>query len=376
MVVEKFLKITKTGLITTCYINAMDNKININNKINIDDKNSKNNVINLKDDNNDKRIFEVKKVRGYLKNIKSPYIKKYLFEYIDREVLFKLIRYNNGLQKLFEFTLDHYKFFNSILVKQYYYRKNSSLINCDKVLSIYNYFNKRYENSKMYIGDLDLKKSIEEDHLTIAKIMNKVKSSPDKYCVQYRLRLYNNLTGLFSSRYNLRYVNLDFFYMNFKTIDLSFLFHYTSYLTEIEIKNINKETELNLRGFLHYCSDLEKIKFQNIETSKISDVSYMFYYCYKLKTISIQGINILNIIKDNIENNNKSKIENIFAHCNKKVSIDNKAFNLLKEINLDEEITDNEFLLNKLCGGDESLVDPYKNRLKKLIKCVSPGSFL
>ena len=48
-----------------------------------------------------------------LKDIKSHYIMKILFLYVDEKQKLKLIKYNKSLQKNIEISLINYKFFSA-----------------------------------------------------------------------------------------------------------------------------------------------------------------------------------------------------------------------------------------------------------------------
>ena len=47
-----------------------------------------------------------------LKNIKSTYIFKYIFQYLDEKLKLKTLKYNKSLQKSINISIIHFKFFS------------------------------------------------------------------------------------------------------------------------------------------------------------------------------------------------------------------------------------------------------------------------
>ena len=213
-----------------------------------------------------------------LKNIKSKYILKMIFDNIKENIKLNLIRYNKQLQNRLIISINNYKsFLNLELEIIPVENKSGPFINLNDNQK---YFNIYFINNK---NEIKLK-----NRNFINKIDDIIKI---KVVISKEIK---SLKGLFKDCRIIKKIN--FIKFNRKDItNMSELFNGCSSLEEINFSFIKTDNVIDMSYMFDECTSLKKINLSNFNTSKVTNMNYMFNICLSLEEIIINNFNTSNL---------------------------------------------------------------------------------
>ena len=264
-----------------------------------------------------------------LKNIKSNFILKKIFDYIHKRRALKTIRYNKSIQKRINININHYKEYlekySSIEIeikpmKNKYGRFINIKDEDEEYYHIYYNDNKREQikSTSLNKNDKVLKINIIIDH--------QVKSFYD----------------LFKNCKCIKSIYFKKFYRNNIT-NMSYMFYECSSLKKLNSNNFNTNNVTNMRCMFNGCSSLKELNLNNFNTNNVIDMSSMFNGCSSLKEINLNNFNT----------NNVTDMSSMFNGCSS-----------LKELNLNNFNTNNVYNMSYMFNGCSSLKELNLNNFK------------
>ena len=274
-----------------------------------------------------------------IENIKSKYILKLIFDYLNKRRVLELINYNKNIQKKLDIGINDYynEYINPIIIEIIPEKRRGIFINYIGDENNYHiFFNDEInERKKNYISKRDNVKKIKiildyevksfkelfRDCITIEKIN----------FIKFRRKDIIDMSSMFDGCLSLIEVNLS----NFETEnvkDMSFMFHQCKSLTELNLSKFNTKEVTNMSSIFSKCSSLEKIDLSTFDTQNVEDMSYMFYRCESLTELNISNFEFkekvirtymfsecYSLIILNIKNFDEKDINNIFYGFSDKI---------------------------------------------------------
>ena len=289
-------------------------------------------------------------------NIKSKYILQIIFEYLTKDKILQLIRYNKATQKRLGINLKDYREYSRIEIEIIPLKYPSGrFINIKKEDNLYYhiYFNggggeiKRIEFNK---DDNVSKINIIIDYKirSLAYLFSNCGCIRSIHFKNFKRSNINNMTEMFSFCKSLEKINFSDFNTDNVT-NMNNIFHGCSSLKEINLSNFNTINVNTMRSMFSGCFSLEKINLDHLNTSNVTNMSFMFSEC-GLTEINLSNFNTDNVIdmrwmfskcnklkKINISNfntNNVTNISGMFYGCNSLKEINLPNFNADNEINM------------------------------------------
>ena len=238
---------------------------------------------------------------NYLKNIKSKFTLKQIFDYLKENKLLKIIRYNNALQARLNKDIHDYKNYYQIEIEIFPIENiEGKFINISNESLFHIYFNDSKEETKT--NKFNLKDKIKKIKVIIDKDLESLKDL-FRDClfikkinfIKFNRNDIKNISTLFYNCKSLEEIDLSNFKTNSVT-DMSWLFCECSSLKEINLSNFNTNNVNNMSWMFAECSSLEKIDLNNFNTNKVTDLSCMFRGCSSLKEINLSNFNTNNVI--------------------------------------------------------------------------------
>ena len=238
-----------------------------------------------------------------LKNIKSKYILKQIFENISEYILMKLIKYNKKIQNRLEIGVNDYKKFNQIEIEIIPINREDN----NKFINIQD-----EDKSYFHIYFNDDKKEIKTKYFTKYDKINKIKIIIDleiksfknlfKYCnciekirfLKFNRKEVNNMSGMFYDCRTLKELNLKFFHTNNVT-DMSYMFYNCESIEKLYLKNFNTNNVIDMSYMFSLCSSLKELDLNNFNTKNVINMSCMFYACSSLNKLIIDNFNTSNV---------------------------------------------------------------------------------
>ena len=308
----------------------------------------------LKKENKEGIEFEVN-----IKDIKSVFIFKRIFNFVTKLKLLDVIKYNKNSQKKLNININNYKEYSNLYSKieleikvvDKMYGKFINIIDKEEISYFHIYFNnneieikRNYlkENDKVSvikiiidykvkslsqlfqncdcIESINIKKFYRNNIKDMSKMFYRCSSLKEIIFSAYNVDNIENMSNMFFGCSSLKELNLsnfntnnlkDMAYMlsgcsslkkldlsNFITnnvIDMSFLFDGCSSLIELNVSSFNTKFVMYMNGMFHGCSSLKELDISNFRNSDLMDVSFMFDGCKSLKKLKIGHFNITNV---------------------------------------------------------------------------------
>ena len=238
-----------------------------------------------------------------MKDIKSIYILKKIFDHLYLRKTLEIIKYNKIAKDKLEFTINNYIDFPKIEFE---------------ITPVFNqsgqFFNQVEKGKEKYchIYFDDNEEEIKRGYLKEEDVVAKIKIILDykidsfkelfKYCKIIEsikcTKFYRNniidMTEMFCGCSLLKSVDLS----NFITTNVAYMnnmFYGCSSLTEINLSNFNTINLSDMGGMFKGCSSLQKINLSSFNTDNVTDMSGIFFDCKRLKEINLSNFNTNNV---------------------------------------------------------------------------------
>ena len=186
-------------------------------------------------------------VESILRNIKSNFIIKKIFAYMDKPKLMKIINHNKILQKRLNLSLEKYKEYfeilSPIIIEINIAENNHGLfINAHN-----NYFHAYFDDNKE-----EIKRNRINEWENVKKI---------KVIINYQIK---SFYGLFEE---------------------------CRCIESINFKKFNRNNIISMENMFYKCSSLNALNLSNFDTNHVISCSYMFYGCLSLKELNLSNFN-------------------------------------------------------------------------------------
>jgi len=231
--------------------------------------------------------------------IRSIYILKIVFNYITKNKLLNIVKFNKNIQQKLYIDINTYKEYSEIAIEiipiQNKYGNFININNKDDEKYYHIYFDDNKEEIKRtyYKGGDKFSKIniIIEYHVNSFKeLFAYCKNIKSIYFKRFYRKNIKNMSYMFFVCSSLEELNLS----NFNTdnvIDMSSMFQGCSSLKELDLSNFNTKNVTNMSKMFCYCSSLKNINLSNFNTVNVNDMSAMFCYCSSLKKLKISNFN-------------------------------------------------------------------------------------
>ena len=268
-----------------------------------------------------------------LEKIRSRYILKLIFIFLNNTKSLKIIKYNKKIKKRLDIDIDNYKKSSiieiDIIPNENPHGKFINILN-EKEKDFYHiYFNSNYkrEIKKYFLGKYE-----KVDKISI-KINYQIKTFfrlfEDCECIKsiyfktfYRDDIFN-MSYMFAGCTFLKEIKFSNFITK-NVSDMSLMFFGCSSLKELNLSNFNTNKVTDMYFMFSGCSSLNELNLSSFDTKKVIDMRYMFEGCSSLKSLNI----------DNFTFNEETYVKGMFSGCtgDLQTKINNKFDNLRGEV--------------------------------------------
>ena len=253
---------------------------------------------NKKDESNN---IDINSKSG-IKNIKSNFILRKMFELLQKNKFLDLIKLNKKLQKRLNIDIDSYKEYSEIEIEVIPEKNkyDDFIIFKKEDKSFYHIY---FDDNKEEVNKTFL---IEGDNVSKIKIVidYQVKSLNKLFyfceCIKsINFKKFNrsnitDMSHMFSWCTALKEIN----FTNFKTeqiIDMSYMFDGCSLLNKIDLSKFNTNNVKDMNHMFSGCSNLNELNLSTFNTNKVTDMNHMFSNCSSLKELDLSNFNTDNV---------------------------------------------------------------------------------
>ena len=213
------------------------------------------------------------KQEGNFDDIKSKYILRKIFDYLNKKKSLEIVHQNKRIQNRLGININDYiencetntTIEIEIIPKKNKYGKFINIINKEEESYFHIYFNNDINETKKY----DIKKG------------DKVKRI--KLIIDYQVK---SFCKLFFECECIESISFTKFHRN-NIIDMNCMFNSCISLKDINFLNFNTENVINMSYMFNSCSSLNRLDLSKFNTEKVTDMSYMFSGCSTLKELKI-----------------------------------------------------------------------------------------
>ena len=270
-----------------------------------------------------------------LNEIKSKYMLEYLFTYIKKDLLYKIVKYNKKLQTKINLSLKDYKMFSKIMIELHmskYIFDTELFINFEQQYRPYYhiYFNDKKVEENFPIN-LNMSNFESLKYFIRSKITNKKKEIIQGYFFKKNnvktIKIViddkvKSLKGLFK---NCRcYKEINFINFNRKNIeDMSEMFYGCTSLIKFNLTNFRSDNVTNMSDMFAH-SGIRNLKLNNLNTSNVTNMNYMFSDCDHLEILDLSGFDTINV----------TRMSNMFCECTRLEKLNITDFDTSKVIDM------------------------------------------
>ena len=319
----------------------------------------------------------IKECKGQIKSkldildIKSNFIIKIIFSYMQRNKQLEIIRYNKKAQNRFDLSLNDFKEYSQLYStikielkltdnEKNKYRKFINISQSNK-----KYIHVYFDNSHKEINRNQLKRNEKVKTVQIV-IDHQIKSLKDlfSYCDSINSICFKKFTR----------INIT---------DMSFMFYECLLLEDINLSIFNTNNVTNMRFMFYGCSSLKELNLSSFNTNNVTDMSSMFSGCSSLKELNLTNFDTLNVTNMNFMFNecsmlNELNLSNFKTNYAKSMRFMFNGCSALKELNIENFDTNNVTNMSNMFSGCSSLkelnisyfnTNSVTNKNKMLFEC-------
>ena len=235
-------------------------------------------------ENQGKYDIDIIKSKADIRNIKSIYILKIIFDKIKKTKLFNIIRYNKSIQNKLRISINDYK--------EYFEKFTPIEIEVIPLKNKYGKFiniNAISDVSYFHIYFNDNKEEIKEYYLNENNNISKI-----KILIDYQITSFKEL---FSNCKCIESINFKKFYRDNIT-NMSYMFSGCTSLKKLYLSKIKTNNATDMSGMFSGCSSLKELNLSNFNTNNVTNMSCMFSGCSSLKELNLNIFNINNAAFD------------------------------------------------------------------------------
>jgi len=274
--------------------------------------------------------LDIIKSKADVRNIKSIYILKIIFDKIKKTKLFNIIRYNKSIQNKLRISINDYK--------EYFEKFTPIEIEVIPLKNKYGKFiniNAISDVSYFHIYFNDNKEEIKEYYLNENNNISKI-----KILIDYQITSFKEL---FSNCKCIESINFKKFYRDNIT-NMSYMFSGCTSLKKLYLSKIKTNNATDMSGMFSGCTSLKKLNLSNFNTNNVTNMSCMFLDCSSLKELDISNFNTINVnnmscifsgcssLKElnlsNFNTNNVNSLYQMFRACSSLKKLDISSFHI------------------------------------------------
>ena len=252
--------------------------------------------------NTGKEKIKKNKSQNKFMGVKSNFVLKKIFNYLDKDRTLKIIRYNTNIKNRLNINIDDYK---TILIEIIPVpNKYEQFINISE-------YNKKYIH--IYFND-------NKEEINRTKLIEGDEVSKINVVIDYQVKSFREL---FTSCISIGSINFKRFYRNNIT-NMSDMFSYCTNIKEINFSNFNTNNVTDMSNMFFLCSSLKELNLAKFNTSNVTNMKYMFSECHSLQKINISSFST-GIVKN---------MKNMFYRCEKLIELNLSNFNTRNVIDM------------------------------------------
>ena len=269
------------------------------------------------------------------KNVKSNYLLKNIFSYINDRKLLRIIKYNKKIQKRIGFTKKNFENYFNIkfeIIPIDCIDFDNNLINCKIDCVNYAKINGKYLNLKKKGIFVPTEEKVEIIELSINTIDISLEGLfqnclyiKEISFIGFKRDNFRDFGGMFQDCYNLEKINFHEF-KSYEVIDMSYMFCGCKKIRNLDLSKFNTSNVLNMEYMFFCCSNLVKINLSSFDTSKVQNMCYMFGYCEKFNKLLLP----------NLSGNNLQLAKGMFCYCSELKTIELENFSTKGVINMEK----------------------------------------
>ena len=221
-----------------------------------------------------------------LKNIKSKYILKLLFNLIGKYKTLRISHRNKFLNNELEITANDYKdVYENIEINiklsdepELYQEKNTYFIHI-------NFDDLKQDTFEIYFDDkkMDKERQFVTKEDKISSILVRIKP---------QVKSFRNLFENCSCIKEINFINC----VRRNIIDMSYMFYGCSSLTKLDLSRLKTDNVTDMSYMFYGCSLLNEINIRNFRTMAVTNMEGMFKNCDALKTLDVSFLETQSVI--------------------------------------------------------------------------------
>ena len=222
---------------------------------------------------------KIKKEDNKIKNIKSRFILKKIFDNLETKKKLSLIKLNKNIMERLNINIKDY---NEYFETEIEINPDNDEIFCSSIINIDDESSRKYYH--IYFDDN--KEEIQRNYFTSDEKIKII-----KIIIDYPIK---SLRGLFRGCISICSINFKKFNRN-DINNMSRMFHLCRSLKELNLKNFNTNNVTDMSCMFGGCSSLKELNLINFNTENVTDMSSMFYGCSSLKELNLKNFNTNNV---------------------------------------------------------------------------------
>ena len=252
-----------------------------------------------------------------LRNIKSLFILKKIFNLLRKSKTLNIMKYSKKLQRKFGFNFNYYKEYFLFLspieieLKLVYNEYGGKFINIsDKNKKYYHIY---FDNSLKEIKRNYLNENEKVEKITII--------------IDYQITSFKNL-------FETCYIIKSVFFKRFNRInitDMSGMFKSCTSLKELNFSKFINSNVTNMEEMFFCCLSLKELNLSKLIIDNVTDMSLMFFGCLSLEKLDLSNFNGNNVIDLNEMLSGCSNLKQFIYYSDNDINTD-KIFNLYKRL--------------------------------------------
>ena len=334
-----------------------------------------------------KRINKIEMENNF-NDIKSDFILRKFFGYLERKILLDIIKYNKNIKKRIHININDYKEYSELYSSieiEIIPRKNEycKIINIKeedkKYYHIYFNYNKEDIKRDYVKGDDKVRKIkiiIDSKIQSFSMLFFQCKNIESISFTKFYRKNIIKMNEMFRECLSLKNLNLN----NFNTCnvtDMSGMFAGCTSLKKLNLNNFNTNNVKSMEHMFFNCTSLKELNLDNFKTNNVSNMGYMFWKCSSLKELNLNNFitnkvwhmcsmfaeckSLKKLHINNFNTSNVTDMNGMFAECKS-----------LKELNLNNFNTNN---VRHMYGMFSRCSDELKKKIEKQYKNIRKEAF-
>ena len=219
-----------------------------------------------------------------LKEIKSKYIIKDIFNILNEGKALHLIRYSKYFQDKLEITEIDYRKYSQIEIEIKLIKNDDE--QQDKRKKLY-FINEKLKHDFYHVFFDDKREEIERNYVMAGENVKKI-----KIVIEMEIK---SLKELFNDCDSIQSIKFTKFNRS-DIIDMSSLFYNCIFLSEIDFKEFKTRNVIDMSHMFYNCSSLKNLDLSKFITNNVINMNNMFSWCESINKLNLSSFNTENVI--------------------------------------------------------------------------------